>query len=263
MKYTILGFQQQKLIDSGLSVEDAFILRTIKDMYSSSSMIFKDFEGIKYMWINYTYLLEQIPIIGSKRNLMRKIEFYGTEQFLLRVLKKEKDGVKGNFSYIAPTSKLDTLQDFDLMTESHKGYDKNAQGLCQNSIRVMTESHNKDTSIKDTSIKDNINRKVAKSKDLEPIINSFTSNLELIQAINDFVEMREEIKKTITSRGLTLMLNKLKKISANENEQILILNQSIESSWTGIFPLNKNNTPTKTQQAPPTKRYKDFGNSYD
>ena len=147
MKHSVLGFQQTKLIENGLSVEDAFVLRVIKDMYSSATMEFKDFDGIKYMWINYSYLLDQIPIIGSKRNLMRKIELYGKEYLLLRTLEKTRKGKKGNFSYISPTAKLDELQDYDLMTESHKGYDKT-------DIRVMTESHNKDTSISDTSIKD-------------------------------------------------------------------------------------------------------------
>lgn len=145
MRHSVFGFQQAKLIENGLSVEDAFILQVIKDMYSSSTMEFKDFDGIKYMWINYTYLLEQIPIVGSKRNLMRKIEWYGKEYLLLRTLKKSRNGKKGNFSYVSPTAKLDELQDYDLMTESHKGYDKSV-------IRVMTESHNKDTSIKDTPI---------------------------------------------------------------------------------------------------------------
>lgn len=147
MKYTILGFQQEKLIENNLSVEDAFILRTIKDMYSSATMEFKDFNGIKFMWINYTYLLEQIPIVGSKRNLMRKIELYGKEYLLLRTLTNERKGKKGNYSYISPTAKLDELQDYDLMTESHKGYDKT-------DIRVMTKSPNKDPSISDPSIKD-------------------------------------------------------------------------------------------------------------
>lgn len=154
MKYTILGFQQEKLIESGLSVEDAFILRMIKDMYSSAGMEFKFIDNNKYMWMNYTYMLKQIPIVGSKRNLMRKIEHYGNELLLLRVLEHERKGTKGNYSYIAPTEKLDMLQDFDLMTESHKGYDKN-------DIRVMTESHNKDTSIIDSSIKDTNNSAIA------------------------------------------------------------------------------------------------------
>jgi len=154
LKHNVLGFQQAKLIENGLNVEDAFVLRVIKDMYSSATMEFKDFDGIKYMWINYSYLLDQIPIVGSKRNLMRKIELYGKEYLLLRTLEKSRKGKKGNFSYISPTPKLDALQDYDLMTESHKGYDKIAQPLGQNRISLMTESHKKDTSIKDPSVKD-------------------------------------------------------------------------------------------------------------
>ena len=148
MKYTILGFQQTKLIENNLTIEDAFILRVIKDMFSSATMEFKEFEGTNYMWVNYTYLLSQIPIVGSKRNLKRRIEIYGKELLILRVLKNVRNGVKGSFAYIAPTEKLDLLQDYD-------GMDKIALPLGQNSIRVMTESPNKDTSIKDTSIKDN------------------------------------------------------------------------------------------------------------
>lgn len=155
MKYTILGFQQQKLIDNNLNVEDAFILRTIKDMYGSASMEFKNINGTKYMWINYTYLLEQIPIVGSKRNLMRKIEKYGKQSLILRVLKNERNGVRGNFSYIAVGPKMDTLEDFQFIHDYTKAYDMKASTLCTDSTRVMPVTHNKDTSIKDTSIKDN------------------------------------------------------------------------------------------------------------
>ena len=145
MKYTIYGFQQAKLIENKLTNDDALILRLIKDMYSSAGMEFEDFEGIKFMWVNYTYFLNQIPIIGTKRNLMRKIEFYGEEFLLIRKLQKSKNGKRGNFAYIAPTTKLDDLQD----------YDKMSQGLGQNVIRVVTKCHNKDSSIKDTSNLDN------------------------------------------------------------------------------------------------------------
>jgi len=146
LKYTVLGFQQEKLIENGLCMNDALILRTIKDMYSSASMEFKDFDGIKYVWINYTYLAKQIPIIGKKRYLMSRIESYGKEHLLLRVLEKTRHGQKGNFSYVSPTEKLDNLQDYD-------PYAQNAQGgLCTERTSLTHESHNKDTSISDTSI---------------------------------------------------------------------------------------------------------------
>ena len=147
MKYTILGFQQEKLIAEGLDITDALILRTIKDMYSSASMEFIMENGIRHMWVNYTYLQGQIPIAGNKRTLMRRIDKFSDKGLILRLLKHERKGQRGNFAYISPTPKLDLLQDYE-------PYVKVTQGLCQSNIRVMSKLHNKDTSIRDTSIKD-------------------------------------------------------------------------------------------------------------
>ena len=202
LKYNILGFKQEKLIENNLSTEDALILRTIKDMYSSSGMEFITENNVRYMWMNYTYLLRQLPIVGSKRNLMRRIEFYGKELFLLRVLKKEKRGIKGNFSYISPTEKLDSLQDLDLMTKSHKvmtkshkPYDKIAQAL-------TTESHNKDSSNKnDSSINDSINTLSCKQDRTDNITK------EVIDLLNDVAGTNY---KASTSKTKTLIQARLK-----------------------------------------------------
>ena len=51
--------------------------------------------------------------------------------------------------------------------------------------------------------------------------------------------MRKAIKKPLTTRALELMINKLKKITSNTNEQIQILNNSIMNNWLGIFPLKE------------------------
>ena len=218
MKYSILGFQQCKLIENKLTVEDAFILRVIKDMYSSSTMEFINENNVKYMWINYSYLLDQIPIIGSKRNLMRRIDKYSNELLIFRLLKHKRKGVKGNFSYIAPTEKLDKLQDFDLMTKSHKGYDKNG-------IRVMTKSHNKDTSIKDTSIKDNILIQIEELK----------INLVLKDKLIEFYNYRKEIKKPIkTTRPINSLLKNIGKEFKDQEHLIQCINKAMDNEWQGV-----------------------------
>ena len=51
--------------------------------------------------------------------------------------------------------------------------------------------------------------------------------------------MRKTIKKPLTTRGLELMINKLKRITSNTNDQIQILNNSIMNNWLGIFPLKE------------------------
>lgn len=155
MKYTIMGWQQQKLKDNDLDTTDALILRTIMDRYSTSSMEFRMIDGIKYMWILYPSLLDDLPIVGDIRSLMRRIKKYGDNSLILRVKKYSKNGKGGTYAYIAPTNKLLFIGERpDPMTESHRGCDKIAQGSCGNDTGVMTKSHNKDSSTKDPSTKD-------------------------------------------------------------------------------------------------------------
>ncbi len=87
MKYTILGFQQQKLIDEGLDATDALILRTIKDMYSSASMEFIIENEKTYMWLNQKYFISQIPIAGSRRTVLRRIDKMAEIGLLDKLLK--------------------------------------------------------------------------------------------------------------------------------------------------------------------------------
>ena len=51
--------------------------------------------------------------------------------------------------------------------------------------------------------------------------------------------MRKTIKKPLTTKALELMINKLKKLSIDSDEQIEILNNSIMNNWLGIFPLKE------------------------
>lgn len=128
-------------------MDDVLVLRVIKDMYSSASMEFKIIENKNYMWVNYTYLYAQIPIIGTKRNITNKIKCYEDKGLIERRLLHERKGQKGNFAYIKPTEKLDSLQDYD-------PYEKFSQGLGKTFPRVTKSFPNKDSSIKDSSIKD-------------------------------------------------------------------------------------------------------------
>ncbi|MGU8698418.1 conserved phage C-terminal domain-containing protein [Clostridium perfringens] len=144
MKYTIHGLSQSKLIEAGLDNDDALILSVIKDMYSSKNMQFQIIDGERFIWIDQGYLFSQIPIIGSHRKLQRKLKALCDENYLERRLLFEKDSVKGKFSYINITKKLDSLSEY-------LPYDKMSQGLRQSGIRVTTECRNKDSSIRDTN----------------------------------------------------------------------------------------------------------------
>lgn len=76
-------------------------------------------------------------------------------------------------------------------------------------------------------------------KDINYIIDDFTSNADLKEAIKDFIDMRKQIKKPMTDRAIKLLLRDLNKLSSDDGTKIEILNQSIQNCWKGIFPLKK------------------------
>ena len=83
------------------------------------------------------------------------------------------------------------------------------------------------------------NKKNKKETEFDSLIKNNFENEELKQTIYEFIKMRKAIKKPLTTRGLELMINKLKKMTSNTNEQIQILNNSIMNNWLGIFPLKE------------------------
>ena len=68
---------------------------------------------------------------------------------------------------------------------------------------------------------------------------------DFINTLNEFKKMREKNKKKMTDYAIELLVKKLDKMTNDENEQIAIMERSIENCWQGIFPLDNN--PKKSQ----------------
>ena len=66
---------------------------------------------------------------------------------------------------------------------------------------------------------------------------TYSDDQELNDAILEYIKFRKGIKKPMSDRAITLMMNKLDSLSHDKHEQVLILNQSIMQGWTGIYPL--------------------------
>ena len=60
---------------------------------------------------------------------------------------------------------------------------------------------------------------------------------EFAEALAAFAEHRKKLRKPMTDYAKKLLLDKLQKLARTEQEQIAILNQSIENGWLGVFPL--------------------------
>lgn len=169
MKYNICGYNQKALIKYGLDGNDALLLRTIMDIYSSSSdtLEYLIINEDKYMWLTYSYLAEQIQILGSVRTIKRKIDNFIEKDILKKVILSSKKGRTGKFMYLAPGNLYSTLNDFDFYKQNENDYSENIHMTkagyqvtkCDNphdtmSSEPVTICHDKDTSITDNSIAD-------------------------------------------------------------------------------------------------------------
>lgn len=134
-------------------------------------------------------------------------------------------------------------------TKFNTMYNKSEQGVQQSLTEGVQQSLTNNISL--NNIKDIIkdkgdtvlqNNNANKKK--EPKSNIFedfaNGNQELLEALNSFEDYRKKIKKPMTERAKTLLLNDLKKISDNPSTQIEVINQSILKNWLGVFPLKSN-----------------------
>ena len=88
---------------------------------------------------------------------------------------------------------------------------------------------------------DNNNKKERKKTSYDEILNSMIEDDDVKNTICDYIKMRKLIKKPMTDRALTMLINKLYKLSNNKQIQIKILEQSILKNWTDIYPYKEEN----------------------
>ena len=90
-------------------------------------------------------------------------------------------------------------------------------------------------------------KKKSAKADLNGMIDSFTENEELKEALKAFLDMRKSIKKPIqTEYAFKLALNKLKQLSDIDSVRIEIVNQSVEHNWRTFYSV-QNSYRTNTE----------------
>lgn len=155
MKYTINGYSQEKLIEYNIDLSSSLILRVIADMYTSNAktLEYKMLDDDKYMWCTYGYLLEQIPILGTERTLIRKVDSLIEKNILKKIILPQRKGKTGRYLYISLGENYHSLTEYN----SNDKMSSEQMTKCQEcsdkmSFDLMTKCHDKDSSISDSSI---------------------------------------------------------------------------------------------------------------
>lgn len=115
------------------------------------------------------------------------------------------------------------------------------QGQIEDNVRQEIDIDKEKEIEKDIEIDidtDKPSKKKSAKADLNGMIDSFTENEELREALKAFLDMRKSIKKPIqTEYAFKLALNKLKQLSDIDSIRIEIVNQSVEHNWRTFYTL--------------------------
>lgn len=84
-----------------------------------------------------------------------------------------------------------------------------------------------------------VNKERKKEKTFDDIFAEKEISEELKNVFVEFIKSRKLNGKKMTNRALELAIDKVRRMARFEEEQIAIINQSIENGWQGLFPLKE------------------------
>ncbi|MGG7214894.1 hypothetical protein ACQPUY_14985 [Clostridium nigeriense] len=74
MQFSFLGYSVKKIMELNLDVKDVTILRYFDDFRNSGKMNYEVIEGVKYYWISYQNIENELPFLGlGKRTIMMRM----------------------------------------------------------------------------------------------------------------------------------------------------------------------------------------------
>ena len=112
------------------------------------------------------------------------------------------------------------------------------QGLDSNSNKLDNKPSNKRSTNDQQTINNTIRKKESNKEKNNTYIVLENRSDSFKDAFLNYADMRKRIKKPLTEDLAKKVIKKLEKLSADEKEQIEILDQSTFNYWQGVFPLH-------------------------
>ncbi len=226
MKYTF-----DPVIAKRYGVEGAIIIENLYFWIMKNKANDKNYFDGDYWTYNSVKAFEELFPFWTKRQIER----------ILKNLEKEGAIKTGNYN----KSPYDRTKWYALNKMIYSIY---ANGEMKITKRVNENTQNVEpipyinTDDKPNYKPDNKKEKGKKKvTELDKIIESYTSNSELIETLQDFLKMRKAQKKVMTDRALKTLLNKLDTLATNDKEKIERLEESICNCWLTVYPKKQYN----------------------
>ena len=244
MRYSVLGFNQEKLIQYDIDMTDVLLLDYIQRALSQPSMVKTFEEEQPYVWLNHAKILEDLPILHIKEDMLKKRIANLVKLGLIKSITIANTAGRGSRAYYTITEAFEELQFSDEdMTKCKK-----LSLVEQPSVKNYT-SNNKLT--KDKELNKNTNTIVLvekKPKSSKPnlyqkcfsAIEEFTDDTEVRDCLDNYLRFRLEIKdKPLYANQFKGILNKLRELTESKTEALQIIQQSIDKGYLSFYPITR------------------------
>jgi hypothetical protein len=231
MKYTVMGFSQPKLVELGLDLSDALILRWFVDFYATGRMhkIIAP-SGETFVQVSYKAMIEDIPIIGvgSPNNLRRRmsklVEAGVMEHYTFRS--------GGTFSCYRLTEAYESLVSGP-DTASVGGTPQKAEGYAPKGVGgTPQKAEQKNPSINNPSTKSDIPPTPSRGNcDFEALMIDLPEERKII--LREWLAYKRERRQTYKPIGFKKLLAST--TNATDASLRMAVDKSIRSNWSGLF----------------------------
>lgn len=268
MRYSIFGFNQQKLIElqtEGIKLDmtDVLLMDYIQKALSQPSML-KTFEdGQPYVWLKHSKILEDLPILNIKENMLGKrlVKMIDLELIKSKVISNQSN--RGSRTYYTITPLFESLQQApEEMTSRNLLQVVNEKEPTSRNLLQVVERPAVINYRSNNQLENNDNRSI--SKDIEYTqpksfdfgkpkqkkqslyskcmahIQLFTNNIQLQGYLKDFLDSLVEMDKLHGEKQFVGILNKLNGLAGDTKSQSQIVQHSLEHGYATFYELKSN-----------------------
>ena len=176
MQFSFLGYSVKKIMEFNLDVKDITILRYFDDFRNSGRMNYEVIDGVKYYWISYQSIENELPFLGlGKRTIMMRMLKLRDLGILSHYTKKEG----GTFSFYALGERYKELL---YINETSDDKDINGNDCSRQAINSYIKEETIDDNITlegDSTFKEVLNNEEGVSRNIQ-----LEDNLEHFYKIN-------------------------------------------------------------------------------
>lgn len=242
MRYTILGFNQEKAVNLGLDMVDLMLLNYVITANGSPNMFHIVDEGISYVWLSHKKIQEDLPILniaeGTLRNRISELKKKGL--IISKTMSNTQN--RGSATYYSVSELTMSLE---------------------NDIKVSTTSLENDTVSRPRNSKITSNSRLIDNIELNGDIDNIQKikpkKKSLYEQSMDYVDdniedliLRENVKDWIKfmfnlyrEQGKTLYLNVVKSkvnrlLTFNPEDRISIVLNALDNGWQNFYEPKSN-----------------------